>query len=1104
MVPCLELSLLGGFTLRWEGQVQAMPNGSRLQAFLAYLALNAGRPQTRQRLAYLFWPDAGESTARNNLRQLLHQLRRAIPAVERVVAIDAGSVTWRDNADGRRDVAEFEAALHRAETAERTADQTAQRAALEQAISSYRGDLLPGCYDDWIEPERQRLRDRWLGALVELVQLLEEQGELDAAVGYAQQLVRHDPLDETAARTLMRLFAAKNDRARALRAYHACARALAQELGVPPSPETRQVHEQLLRMAPERRASGQPRAAAAAARSLIGRQREWGVLQSAWRAASNGTPRVALLSGEAGIGKSRLAEELATWARSQGGSIAATRGYPAEGQLSLAPVTNLLRSDQLRAHLARLDPIWLIEISRLLPELTAAYPSLGHPEPISEYGQRQRFFESLARAVLAAPAPLLLIVDDLQWCDQETIEWLHFVLRFDPRARLLLIGTMRADEISSRHPLHPLLHHLRSAFEVLELPLGPLDHAETASLAAQVTGRALDPDGARRLFDETEGNPLYVIEMVRAEAEDTGARANHHDDRPDVGSAVEARALPPRVHAVIAGRLAQVSEPAREILGLAAAMGREFRLDVLVQAAPCDEDTTVGALDELWHKRIIREQEAQGYDFTHDKLREVAYEQLSAPRRQRCHHAIARALELRYADDLDRVSGQIAAHYERAGLGEQAIPFYQRAAFAAQRVYAYQNAIALLTRARALLGRLPLGAKRDRLELSVQLALAPLYRVTRGWAAREVVEALDRALTLCNAVGDPHQHVQVSYGLQSVTVVQGKLASVEVLFDALDELHQRVFGRPPPRFARVMLIGARLHLGHFQEASEQFEEITAVPDEAQLRHLEESQGANYFVLARAWQSHALWCRGFPTRARQRGQEMTRLARDLRQPFSHAIAAAYLAMLEEWSAAPAVARAAAADALALAEAAGAPYYRAWAVVLVRYAAAAERPTLERIDQLRAAIDDMRATGAQLRLPYYHSLLARVWAQAGRITEGLVAIDEALADAQARDECWWNAELYRLRGAFLDRLGLEAEVVEGALFRAIEIARSQHALSLELRAASTLVRVRHDRPGLRDAREQLAALYDRFSEGAETPDLRAARDLLAGAQLGSGPA
>ena len=285
---------------------------------------------------------------------------------------------------------------------------------------------------------------------------------------------------------------------------------------------------------------------------------------------------------------------------------------------------------------------------------------------MTEFGDRLRFFEGLARAALAAPPPLLLLIDDLQWCDRETLEWLHFLSRFDPEARLLVLGTARSEELDAAHPLPALLRHLRSASQLVEIALEPLDAAETAELAAQVGSRVLDANAATRLYRETEGNPLFVVETVRAEG---------GGDPPPGVPEQGIPGLPPRAHAVIAGRLAQLSDHARETAAAAAVIGRAFDLSVLVRLVG-DEDVVARALDELWRKRIVREQGPNAYDFTHDKLRDVAYGETSAPQRRLLHRRVAEALVAAHEEDLDPVSAQIAAHYESAGLFEQAIPHY--------------------------------------------------------------------------------------------------------------------------------------------------------------------------------------------------------------------------------------------------------------------------------------------------------------------------------------------------------------------------------------------------------------------------------------------
>jgi tetratricopeptide (TPR) repeat protein len=425
---------------------------------------------------------------------------------------------------------------------------------------------------------------------------------------------------------------------------------------------------------------------------------------------------------------------------------------------------------------------------------------------------------------------------------------------------------------------------------------------------------------------------------------------------------------------------------------------------------------------------------------------------------------------------------------------EQALPFYLRAAAVAQRVYANEDAIGLLSRSLELLELLPAGSKRDKQELSLQLALAPLYRVTKGWPALELERVLDRALALCDTVGDDAQRAQTLYGLQSLYVVQARLERVHIVSAEMQTLYQRSFGTVPPPFAGMMLAGARLHLGRITDANAQFAEIIAAHDPDQLLHLQESQGVNYAALAQAWQAHALWCLGYPQQALSRGLDAVKLVQDLDQPFNQALVSAYLAMLQQLRAGEAVARKQAEEALALTSMFQAPYYRAWAAILVNYALALEQSNEEHIGRLRSSITAFKASGARLRLPYYLSLLAQACGKAGRVEEGLASIDEAISEARTHNERWWDAELHRQRGELLRVTGADVSDIEGAILRAIEIARSQQARSLELRATMSLVRLWNIQNRGDDARQRLRDVYNWFTEGFETPDLQAARLLL----------
>ena len=1093
-MPTLHLRLLGDFSLLYNDQQVTNLNTTRLRSLLTYLVLHRDVPQPRQHLAFLFWPDATEAQARNNLRQLLHQLRQTFPDVEHFLSADAHMLHWHPVTPCYLDVAAFEQTLTLADAAARQHDQHALQDALEQADSLYRGELLPGCYDEWILPERDRLRQRHLQVLEHLLRLFEEQGDPVTAIRYAQRLIALDPLSEDLYRRLMRLFALNNDRASALHVYHTCVTTLQRELGVNPDPATREAYERLMHQEPPTIQAIVHQPLLAAPSTLIGRKLEWEALQDAWHHATTAEPHFVLVTGEAGIGKSRLTEEFLLWASQQGAVTAKARSYAAEGQLSLAPVTDWLRSDGLRAPLRQLDAVWLTEVARILPELLAERPDLPHYEPVTEYGQRQRFFEALGRALLVTSQPLLLLIDDLQWCDQETLEWLHFLLRFDPMARLLVVGCAREEELPLHHPLRTFLLHLRTTAAVTEIALQPLDAAETAKLAGAVANRELDLDSVMRLYHETGGYPLFVVEMVRADLGRISASPPEADRPHRQPSLDDDRTLPPRMHAVLIGRLLQLSASAREFVELAATIGREFTFDLLISVSKADADSAVRALDELWHKRIVREHGANSYDFTHDKLREVAYAEISAPQRRMLHRRVAQELEAMSASDLDSVSGQLASHYERAGMIEQALPYYRRAAAVAQCVYANEDAISLLLRSLELLALLPAGSKRDKQELSLQLALAPLYRMTTGWAAPELERVLDRALALCDTVGDDAQRAETLYGLQSLYVVQARLEKVQVVSDELHTLYQHSLGTTPP-FADMMAAGARLHLGKITDANTQFTEIIAAHDPDQILHLQESQGTNYAAHARAWQAHALWCLGYLQQAQEKGRDAVKLVQDLDQPFNQALVSAYLALLQQLCADEAVAREHAEQALALTEKYQAPYYRAWADILVSYALALEQPNEERIEYLRGSITAFKASSARLRLPYFLSLLAQVYGKAGRAEEGLACINEALSEARAHNERWWDAELHRLRGELLLMDGADASEVEAALLRAIAISQSQQARSLELRATMSLARLWSTQKRFDDARRKLSDLYAWFTEGFETPDLQAARLLLA---------
>lgn len=662
MPTILDIQLLGEFHLLYDGRPLTAFFQGRLQTLLAYLLLHRHVPQSRQQIAFLFWPNTPEHQARNNLRQLLHYLRRNLPSAEQFLQVDAKTIQWQTDAPYRLDVADLEQALAKAAVAAKGGQVHAEQTVLELAVQRYSGELLPACYDDWILPERERLRQAYALALQRLVQLGLEQQQYDRVVKYGERLVDHDPLDEQTYVQLIHLHALRGDRTAAARIFYRCVQVLKRELGVAPGALTFAAYRRALNLGEPSFTPAQEPLAVAASHALVNRREAWADLQTAWQRAASGRASLALISGEAGIGKTCLAEELLKTTGDAGATVARMKARVAERKLAYAPLIGLLRSEPCRSRLFTLDSAWREELARLLPELSRTLPR-GARTPVAGVDwRRRRLLEALTRATPAGSEPFLLFFDDVQWSDRDTIEWLHFLLQYHLDNMLLVLGAVRPEEVDDSHPLHALLLDLRLRGRLSEIRLGPLKPADTGALAEQVARLSLDERLVLALHRYTEGNPFFIVETIRAVL----------DNRP-FSSAPLARAdllpfrhsPPPRVQDLIESRLRRLSADAQELAGLAATVGRVFTTDVLVAAGEQPEEAIVPTLEELCKRDILRDLGGASYRFSHGCICQIAYKRLSPARRRLFHKRAARALENIYG--AGEVSDQILRHKRQAG-----------------------------------------------------------------------------------------------------------------------------------------------------------------------------------------------------------------------------------------------------------------------------------------------------------------------------------------------------------------------------------------------------------------------------------------------------
>jgi len=698
----LQLTLLGGFRARLDTDQALVIAIKKSQALLAYLALPLGQAHPREKLAALLWGDMREPQARAGLRQTLFTLRKLLGDPEplrlvgETVALDPALVTV--------DVGVFE---------QRVAKGT--RETLEEASALYQGDLLEGLtlqeppFEEWLVAERLRLREVALEALARLLAQQRDAGALDEAVQTALRLVALDPLQEPAHRTLMRLYTQLGRRGAALRQYQLCVAALQRELRAEPDDETRALYQQILQRRPAPAAALSPAAGAGAASvateaalhadaltaetPLVGREVELAQLRDTLQAALAGRGQLAAVTGEAGIGKSRLALELVAEASKKGARILLGRCYETEQVLPFGPWINVLRASRVAADaemLDRLGPVWRAELARLLPEIAPGSP------PGTPTADPAQLFEAVAQLLerVTLAQPTILVFEDLHWADEMSLRLLAFAGRRLERWRLLVVATVRDENLPDAALLRRTLDELGQGRHLHRLSLRSLSREDTAILTRAL---AQLPDVSRldeQIWGASRGNPFVVVETLRALR--GGAL-------PEDTSALP---LPDRVRDLIAHRMERLGDRSRRLLAVAAVVGRPFDFALLQRAADLTEAEAAEGVEELVRHRVLHGS-GEGLEFSHDRIREVVHGQLVPARRALLHRRVAETLEVLHAGALQAHALALGTHYWEGEAWAQAVVYLAQAGVQASLRYAKRDSIACYEQALAALTHLP-------------------------------------------------------------------------------------------------------------------------------------------------------------------------------------------------------------------------------------------------------------------------------------------------------------------------------------------------------------------------------------------------------------
>jgi tetratricopeptide (TPR) repeat protein len=818
---------------------------------------------------------------------------------------------------------------------------------------------------------------------------------------------------------------------------------------------------------------------------FVGRDQELGLLLDRFELVQEGQGQAVLVAGEAGIGKSRLVRELRERLRETPHSWLECRSSPYTQKSAFYPVIELLEgalgfSDEhsLEEKLGLLErglayvglepaetmPLFASLLSLRLPERYA-------PLEISPRLQRQRTLEALLTWLfaLAEKQPLVLVVEDLHWTDPSTLEWLGLLIEQCPTAGVLLMMTHRPEF----EPPWPSRAHL------VPITLSRLSRRQAKNLiAGAISGQTLPEHVADRIALRSDGIPLFVEELSKGlvEVGDTDSISEHE--------------IPETLQDSLMARLDRLGE-AKEVAQLGATLGREFSYRLLEAVAPVKETQLREGLGRLVEAELLYQRglpPKASYTFKHALVQDTAYQSLLESQRSELHGRIAEALEKQFPERVSREPEFLARHCEEAGRTAQAVGHYQRAAQRATLRWAQDEAIGHLHKAIELLGTLPESIERNQHELQLQVALGPSLIATKGYGDSEVERVYGRARELCQQVGERPELVRVVIGLSMFYHNRGDLRIATDLAEQAVALAEQA-GEAYPVVAAHTRLGITLYtLGEVSRAHEHFEQAIDLYDPVEHRSLASVWGNDWGIFAQGFATLTLFWLGHLDQARRMAREMIELARE-GDPFSLAFALGWASQLHGWLRERDRVREPAEEALAIARERGFPFVLAWATVF-RGVAIGGSQGLEEIQRGLALVVAARAT---VYLPSWSLHLAELYRELGRTEDALAALDAVFASrGQIRLS---DSTLHRLRGEVLLQRGARAlGEAERCFRRALEIARTQEAKFPELQAATSLARLLCGQNRRDEARALLQPVYDWFTEGFDTADLKDAKALL----------
>jgi class 3 adenylate cyclase/predicted ATPase len=819
---------------------------------------------------------------------------------------------------------------------------------------------------------------------------------------------------------------------------------------------------------------------------LVGRESEVALLLERWAQAKSGQGQVVLLSGDAGIGKSRLVQRLKEHIAQEPHTRWECRSLPYYQNTALYPLTDLLQRtlqwqhdetpdekfgkleqtlSQYRLPLEETVPLFAPLLSLPTPE--DRYPRLNL---LSPQRQRQKTFETIIAILLelAERQPVLFILEDLHWTDPTTLEWLNLLIDQTPTASMLVLLTCRPH-------FQPAWHH-RSYLH--EMTLNRLSHTHVEQIVNRMTdGKTFPTAVLQQIIVKTDGVPLFVEELTKAIVESGHLKdVNGHYEL--VGS-LSTFTIPATLQDSLMARLDRLVT-AKGIAQLAAVIGRQFAYPLLQGVSQVDEATLQRELGRLVEAELVYQRGVppqSTYVFKHALIQDAAYESLLKSTRQHYHQRIAQVLEAQFPEMTEAQPELLAHHYTEANLIEKGVHYWSTAGQSAIERSAYVEAISHLRTGLALLQTLPEAPDRVQRDVDMHIALGASLIAAKTPAAPEVEQTFLRAQHLCAPLDDPHQLFPVLRGLWNYYLVRAEYQTALTLGEQLLTLAQQLQDTAMLVAAHRALGTTLFWLGAVTPAHRHFTQGIALYDTQQHRAAAFHYGENAGVVCHSFAAWTLWLLGYPEQGLTRTAEAVTLIRQIAHPYSLGFALCSATGFHQFRREVRTVQEHAAAAMRLATDQGFPAWRAMGCILHGWALAHQGQAQDGIEQLHQGLTAHRATGAENLRPYWLALLADAYGTMGQPEAGLTALTEALTLVDTTGERVWEPELYRLKGELLlqQNSANQAEA-ENCFLHALDIARSQQAKSLELRAATSLARLWQSQGKRDEARQVLGDVYN----------------------------